>query len=210
MRKKKVELKTLGSEHPEVAMSYFKIGAIRLMKGENEKVLGYFEFFLESQQKIMSEDDPYVAVSYEIICEVLHNQGEYRKALEYYEKSLELKLSTLGHVHTDVAKLYFKLGDCYENLQNLDTAIIFYQKGYVIEIKGGFPFRIASCLEQLGDKKEALNYYIQSAEIRKNDPDVGLEDESTQESIKNVKRLFKEIDSYELEKIPFWLKEFLS
>lgn len=132
-----------------------------------------------------------------------------RKPLEYYEKSLELELKTLGNDHTDVATTYLNIGDCLKNLQNLATAIQYYQKGFAIEIKGVYPFRIASCLDQLGDKKEALIYYIQSAEIRKNDPDVGLEDESTQESINHVQRLIKEIDLVEMPKIPKWLKKYI-
>ncbi|MFN6260068.1 MAG: tetratricopeptide repeat protein [Bacteroidota bacterium] len=204
-----ISLKTLGSEHPNVAINYSNIGMVWENKGQYENAMEFYEKCLAIQLKTLGSEHPSVATTYNNIGSVMDNQGEYEKALEYYEKSLELELKTLDNGHTDVATTYLNIGDCFKNLQNLATAIQYYQKGFAIEIKGVYPFRIASCLEQLGDKKEALVYYIQSAAIRKNDSDVGLEDESTQESINHIQRLIKEIDVVEMEKIPEWLKEYI-
>jgi hypothetical protein len=52
--------------------------------------------------------------------------------------------------------------------------------------------------------KRALDYYIQSATIRKDDPVVGLDDEATKESISNAKRLAKELGKEG--DLPEWMK----
>jgi hypothetical protein len=50
-----------------------------------------------------------------------------------------------------------------------------------------------------------LDYYIQSAEIRKEDPDFGIEAEATQESIKACIRLAKELRK--VDELPEWIKD---
>jgi hypothetical protein len=50
-----------------------------------------------------------------------------------------------------------------------------------------------------------LGYYIQSAEIRKEDPDFGIEAEATQESIKACIRLAKELGKED--ELPDWINE---
>jgi tetratricopeptide (TPR) repeat protein len=204
-----IRLKTLGSEHPKVANTYNSLGRVWDNKGEYDKALEFYERSLDIALKTLESVHPFIALIYSNLGVVYENKGEYEKAMEFYEKCLAIELKTLGHAHTDVAKSYFYLGDCCENLQNFESAINYYQKGFAIELKGCFPFGIATCLEKLGDKKEALNYYIQSAEIRKNDPEVGLEDESTQESLNNFQRLYKEIDLVNMDKIPKWLIEYI-
>jgi hypothetical protein len=57
----------------------------------------------------------------------------------------------------------------------------------------------------LWNQKLALDYYIQSATIRKEDPECGLENESTKESIQNVLRLSIEMER--MDELPEWMKE---
>jgi hypothetical protein len=68
--------------------------------------------------------------------------------------------------------------------------------------KGGIAFQIAQCYEALNDKETALDYYIQSAEIRKED--IGLENEATQEAIINALRLAKELGKHG--ELPEWMR----
>ena len=88
------------------------------------------------------------------------------------------------------------------------SAIKVFNNGFEIQRKGGYPFKIATCFEKLGNNQEALDYFIQSAEIRKDDPEVGLTDETTIESIENAKRLAKELGK-ETE-LPEWIINFNS
>ena len=70
--------------------------------------------------------------------------------------------------------------------------------------KGGCPFQIGKCYEALDNKKLALDYFIQSAEIRKEDPEVGINDESTKTSIESAMRLAKELGKEN--ELPDWMK----
>ena len=141
--------------------------------------------------KVHGDQHPSIGDSYNNIGSVWNDKGEYDKALEYYEKCLKIKLKTLGDEHPDVASTYFYIGTINKNLNNFVLAIENYQKGFSIHKKGGYPFKIAQCYEELNQPKEALGYYIQSAEIRKED--IGIDDEATQEAISNAKRLAKEL-----------------
>ena len=94
----------------------------------------------------------------------------------------------------NIAKCFAIFGDYNKAIEN-------FKKGYEILAKGGFPYKIAQCFEALNDKKNALDYYIQSAEIRKER--IGLQDPATQDSISNAKRLAKEL--WREEELPEWM-----
>jgi len=85
------------------------------------------------------------------------------------------------------------------------TAIQSFKAGFAIQKTAGYPYRIAQCYEALSENHEALEYYLQSAEIRKDDPDLGIEAESTQESINDCIRLAKELGKEG--ELPDWIKE---
>ena len=199
-----IKLKTFGENHPDVATSYGNIGQVWNKKVELDKCLEYYEKCLAIRLITLGEDHPVVAISYNNIGSALENKGEYEKAHKYYEKCLAIQLKTLGAEHPSVAKSYFNLGDCFQKLDQCEYAIVAFQKGFKINQKGGYPFRIAVCYEELGNKIEALNYFIQCAEIRKEDPKYGLEDERTKESIQNAIRLAIEMER--MEDLPAWMK----
>jgi tetratricopeptide (TPR) repeat protein len=204
-----VYLTIFGAEHPDVATLYSNIALAWDNIGNYQKVVDYYEKSLSIYLKILVVDHPDLATLYSTMGLACVNFGDYVKAIEYYEKCIAIELMILEKDHADIATLYFNIGKCYENLQDYRSAIDSYQKGFAIQIKGGYPFEIASCLEKLGDKKGAINYYIQSAEIRKDYPGLGLDATSTIESINNIQRLCKEVDHFEIEKIPEWLRLYI-
>jgi tetratricopeptide (TPR) repeat protein len=150
-------------------------------------------------------EHPSVATSYGNIGSTWKTKGEYDKALEYYEKCLAIELKTLGGEHPSVAASYFNIGTCYQNLEAYEQAIKVFSAGYTISRKGGYPFRIAVCMEKLNNPTEALGYYLQSAEIRKDDSEAGIEAASTKESISNAKRLAQELGKKN--ELPEWMNK---
>ncbi len=184
-----IDLKVHGDQHPSTGTSYNNLGLVWNNKGEYDKAIEYYEKSLAIDLKVHGDQHPSTGTSYNNLGLVWNNKGEYDKAIEYYEKSLAIKLKIIGGEHSDVAGLYFAIGTINKNLNNFELAIENYQKGFLIEKKGGFPFKIAQCYEAQNQTNEALAYYIQSAEIRKED--IGIDDEATQEAIANAKRLAK-------------------
>lgn len=146
-----------------------------------------------------------VASSYNNFGITWDSKGNYDKALEYYEKCLAIRLKTLGGEHPDVATSYYNIGNCNYELKSHSIAIDFLKKGFSTLKKGGFPFQIGKCYEALDNKELALDYFIQSAEIRRNDPEVGIEDETTKASIESAKTLAKELGKEN--ELPDWMKE---
>jgi tetratricopeptide (TPR) repeat protein len=190
-----IRIKTFGQEHVFTTALSVKILTILLKKGEYDKVI-----------EILAGDiilHPDVVQLYNFFGNICYSKGEYDKSLETYEKSLVIQLKTLGGEHPDVAISYFNIGNCNYELKLYSIAIDFFKKGFSTEKKGGYPFQIAKCYEALDEKELALDYFIQSAEIRKEDPGCGLENESTIDSIANTKRLAKEIGKEK--QLPDWM-----
>ena len=198
-----IRLKTFGENHVAVATSYNNIGGIWDSKGNYDKALEFYEKSLAIILKILGSEHPKVASSYNNIGLVWDSKGNYDKALEFYEKSLAIILKILGSEHPKVATSYNNIGNIWKKKGNYDKAIENFKIGYGILIKGGFPYKIAQCYEALNEKENALDFYIQSAEIRKEDPNCGLEAESTKESINNAKRLAKQLDIEN--ELPEWI-----
>ncbi len=132
----------------------------------------------------------------------MDQQGGIRQGAGVSPTCLDIDLKTLGEGHPSVATSYFAIGNCYKESQLYNQAIDNYVKGFVIDSKGGFPFQIAQCYEALLDLNAAFDYYIKSAEIRKNDRKVGIAHEATQESITNAQRLAKQL--HREDELPKW------
>ena len=199
-----IYIKTFGEKHPEVAISYNNIGNALHNKGDYDKAEFYYEKCLSIQLKTLGGKHPSVATSYSNIGSTSKKKGEYEKALEFFEKCAVIELKTLGGEYPDVATLYFEIGECNRELTRYSLAIDFFKKGFNTLKKGGYPFQIAKCYEALDEKELALDYFIQSAEIRKDDPAFGLDNERTKESIQNVLRIAIEMERMEF--VPDWIK----
>ena len=200
-----IQQKTLGNQHPSVAISYNNIGLVWDSKGEYGKALEFYEQCLVIQLKTLGNDHPSVSISYNNIGLAWDIKGEYGKALEFYEQCLEIQLKTLENEHPSVATSHYNIGNCQKELKLYHEAIHSFNAGFEIESLGGYPYNIAQCYEEISENSNALNYYIQSAQIRKEDPDLGIGDESTQESIKACIRLAKELGKEG--ELPKWIKE---
>ncbi len=199
-----IRLKNLGEEHPSVATSYNNIGRVWNNKGEYVKALEFYQKSLNIRLKTLGEEHPDVANTYNNLGQVWNKKGEYNKALEFYQKCLQIELKTLGEEHSDVATSYFTIGTVLKNKTDYQQAIETFKKGYKIRRSGSFPFQIAQCYEAYGNKKEALNFYIESAEIRKSDSTEGIKAKSTTEAIVNAIRLAKEVNKED--ELPDWMK----
>ncbi|WP_297510941.1 tetratricopeptide repeat protein [Flavobacterium sp.] len=200
-----IRLKTLGDQHPEVVNSYNNIGVVWDNKGEYDKALEYYQQGLDIRLNTLGNQHLDVANSYFSIGMANYNKGELGKALEFYQLCLDVQNKINGSHHPDVATYLLYIGDCQKEMQLYHEAIISLKQGLEISKRGGYPFRIAQCYEALAENKVALEYYLQSAEIRKNDPEAGIEAEVTQQSILACIRLAKELGKEN--ELPEWIRE---
>ncbi len=198
-----IKMRILGELHPDVAISYINIGRVWSNLAELDKALEFYDKCLFIRLKTLGELHPDVATCYNEIGIIWNKKGEEYNAMNYFKKCLDIRLKRLVNGNLDVANMYL-VGECYCSLNQYNKAIEVYQRCFEVSRKGGISIKIAECYEALGDKNHALNYYIQSASIRKDDPQCGLNDKSTLDSIQNCKRLAFELG--EEDKLPGWMK----
>jgi tetratricopeptide (TPR) repeat protein len=199
-----IQLKTLGEDHPHVAKTYNNIGDIWQYYGDCEKALKYYNKSLEIELEILGVEHIDIATTYNNIGNCLESKGQYYNALDFYKKALEILIKEDNELESEVATTYFNMGICLKNINQFKEAINVFLLGFQSEFGGRFPFEIGKCHENLGNNQEALNYFIHSAEIRKDDPEVGLIDDDTIESIENSVRIAKELGKEN--ELPDWIK----
>jgi tetratricopeptide (TPR) repeat protein len=199
-----ITLKKYGEEHPFTAHSYNNIGYIYGVKHDYKSGVEFYQKALTIRIKNLGENHSEVAFTYTNIAHLSYYNEDYLISLHNYQEALNIQLNNLDSKHPDIANTYFNIGNTFHILNKYLEAIENFKKGFEISKKGGFSFKIAECYEALNDKENALDYYIQSAEIRKDDPEVGLEAEATQEAISNAIRLAKELGKEG--ELPEWMK----
>ena len=188
-----------------MAVNYNNIGTVLRNKGEYDKALDFLQKSLDIKFKTLGDQHPSLANSICSIGLTWSKKGEFEMALEFHQKGLDIRLNTLGKHHPDVAKSYNRIGNCLKELKFYQEAIQSFKLSFEIQKEAGYLFQIGKCYETLSENLNAIEYYIQSAEIRKNDPDFGIEADSTQESIKACIRLAKELGKES--ELPEWMVE---
>lgn len=183
-------------------VTYTHIGNIFYYRNEYQKALKYLDRSLVIYLKNHSDCLLGISNIYENIAHNHDKIGNNHLALENYKKCLAVQLEYYDEPNSDIANTYFYVGNSLINIKKYDLAIENFKKGFEIEQKGGFLFKIAQCYEALNEQEKALDYYIQCAEIRKQD--IGLEHEATKEAISNAKRLGKELNKES--ELPEWMK----
>jgi tetratricopeptide (TPR) repeat protein len=183
-----IEVKFLGEMHPSTAATLDNIGKILSIEHQLDKALEFYQKSLNIRLKTLGNFHSQVEKSYYNIGSVLYKKCCYQEALYYYNKSLEINLSRRKDI-LFIEYLYFDIGLCHKNIKDFSSAINSLISGYKLSRRGGFPYHIAECYEALNDKESAFQYFLESAEIRKDS--IGKEHESTQNSIDSAKRLAK-------------------
>ncbi len=84
------DLKTLGPDHPEVAIRWNNLGSAWNSKAEHDIAIEYFEKALDSDLKTLGLGHPQVATYWSNLGFAWGNKGETNKAIEYFEKALKL------------------------------------------------------------------------------------------------------------------------
>jgi len=184
-----IALNAHGTDHPKVASSYSNIGLVWEKKGNYEKALEFLMRSLNIRLNILGVEHPHLAELYSCIGSVWERKGDYNKALGFHQQCLDIRLKILGARHPYLSDTYFDFGSCYKQLGMYEHAIEHFMKGFQIESKGGFPFQIAQCYEALFDFNAAFQFYLKSAEIRRNNEEMGVSHKATQVSIENARRL---------------------
>jgi tetratricopeptide (TPR) repeat protein len=87
--------------------------------------------------------------------------ADYFFSKNYYSDALGLFLRQIKEKPDD-SQLYEKIAFCYQQEENYEEALRYYQRAELIERKIWTLKKIGLCLRRLGKKEEALDYYLQA------------------------------------------------
>jgi tetratricopeptide (TPR) repeat protein len=90
--------------------------------------------------------------------------ADYFFSKNYYADALEL-FKRLAKDRPDDIELYEKIAFCYQQEDNYEEALRYYQRAELIERKAWTLKKIGLCYRRLGKKEEALDYYLQAGAI---------------------------------------------
>jgi len=179
---------------------------------ENFKLLGDNCYYLEEYEDsavaylhilpLIEKVEEKVKIT-ELIAACFQNLQQFDQAIRYYQECLDLCAD--GNLGISSHRYHYFIGKIHQEQNNMVVAMEHFQKGHSINPKWFFPFQIAKCMEEVHDLSSSLQYYIQAAETLKDDPEAGMDDKDTIESIQHSKRLAKELDKED--ELPQWITE---
>lgn len=90
--------------------------------------------------------------------------ADYFFSKNYYDDALELFLRQAS-LKPDDAQLYEKIGYCYQQAEFYEEALKYYKRAELIDRKMWTIKKTGLCLRRLGNNEEALEYYLQAADM---------------------------------------------
>jgi len=95
--------KTLGSQHPYVALALHNLGSLYHASGEYEKAVPLLQRALSIRKSTLGPDHPYVATTLNGLAKLYRDMGQHAKAEPLLTRALAIQEKALGSEHPDVA-----------------------------------------------------------------------------------------------------------
>jgi tetratricopeptide (TPR) repeat protein len=184
-------------------IAYFYIASIWEKKAEIKKAIEYFQLSLTFEEQRLGEKHSKIIDLYKRIAVLQKKNGDFESSIVTLNKCLEITKRTHGSENPELIQIYFDIGLSQKSLLRYDMAIDAFMSGRKIQKKGGIAFQIAVCFENKHCFNEAFIYFMESAEIRKNDK-FALNN-SKLESVNNCKRLAIKLGKED--ELPEWMNE---
>lgn len=162
-----LRLSVFGQNHPDVALSYNRLGLVYNCLGEYCKSLEYDGKALSLWMSIYFDNHPAVAMSYNNIGTALFFLGEYSEALKCFEKALDVTIATNGENDLCVAISYNHIGSVYSSLGEYSKSLQYYERALNLSLELGGENNldlIANCYNNIGVAYSSLEEYSKSLE----------------------------------------------
>ncbi len=119
---------TLGSEHPEVAHTLYRLGRLYENQGRYKQAEPLFQQALHIQELAPVPDNSEVARSLSGLAILYSKQGKYEQAEPFYLRAVRIQEQTLGLEHVDVAYSLNGLASLYNQQGKYEQAEGLYQR----------------------------------------------------------------------------------
>jgi CHAT domain-containing protein/Tfp pilus assembly protein PilF len=127
--------KSLGKDHPDVALSLNNLAALYEAQGKYSEAAPLYQRSLAIVEKALGKDHSDVATSLNNLALLYKKQGKYSEAEPLYQRSLAIDEKALGKDHPDVAKSLGNLATLYVAQGKYSEAEPLYQRSLVIKEK---------------------------------------------------------------------------
>ena len=161
-----LRLSVFGQNHPDVALSYSRLGLVYNCLGEHYKSLEYDGKALSLWMSIYFDNHPAVAMGYNNIGATLLRLGEYSEALKCFEKALDVTIATNGENDLCVAIIYCHIGSVYSSLGEYSKSLEYNEKALSIRliVYGERHPDVAISYNNIGVAYRSLEEYSKSLE----------------------------------------------
>ena len=166
------DLKTLGSNHPDIAAHWNHLGDTARRRGDNAEAIVYYQKARDGFLKTIGPYHPLMAKIWSNLGWVQYSNGDYDGAIASWEKATEGDLRNWGENHPNLARNLNHLGSAWMARGEVDKAIAYYEKAMQSDIKnfGLNHADVAMGWSQLGDavrekgnNEKATEYYEKAA-----------------------------------------------
>eukprot|EP00051_Salpingoeca_urceolata_P024106 m.420525 g.420525 ORF g.420525 m.420525 type:complete len:797 (-) comp20189_c0_seq14:457-2847(-) len=130
-----IQLKTLGEDHHDTAITYTNLGLAHKNKEEYDKAIDYYEKGLAIKLKTLGENHPNTATSCNNLGLVHKLKGNHDAAISFYERGLAVQLKTLGENHANTAASHNNLAMVHFGKGDADKAIEHFGRMFTIQVK---------------------------------------------------------------------------
>ncbi len=199
-----IKEKSLGKDHPDVAMSLNNLAGLYHTQGKYAEAEPMYRRALEICEKSLGTDHPDVATSLNNLAELYRVQGKYDKTETMYRRALEIREKSLGTDHPDVAislnnlaLLYFAQGKYTEAEPMYRRALEIWEKSLGIDHPN-----VATSLNNLAELYRAQGNYAEAEPmcrraLKKREKSLGIDHPDIAMSLNNLAGLYYEMGRYD-------------
>jgi serine/threonine protein kinase/Tfp pilus assembly protein PilF len=124
--------KTLGPDHPEVAVGLIDLAELYRIQGKYEQAERLLNRSLTIREKAFGRDDTQVAIALNNLAALARAQGKYVQAEPLYLRSLAITEKAVGTVHQRVATILDNLAVLYGDQGKYALAEVVYKRSLAI------------------------------------------------------------------------------
>ena len=156
--------KTLGPEHPDVALAASNLGVIHERMGAFAEAKALIQRSLELREKALGPEHPDVAQSLNNLAIVYLNTAAYAEAKALHERALRIREKALGPVHADVAGSLLNLASVHSSTGAYAEAMPLYKRALSILEKVLSPEHpnVALVLNNLAETQQRMGAYAEA------------------------------------------------
>lgn len=193
-----------GDSHSDLGPAFNNLASLYFAEKDYNNAFEYYKKALNIGLKYQTDDQPFIGAVYNNIANALKALSNFKDAKEYYEKALIIMKGKFDSTHQGVNIIQFNLGVCSMSLDNYEQAIELFLIGYQNYKSESFPYHLGLCYENIGKLTEALENYILSAELRKENK--GINSPETILVVNKCKEISELLQTSQL--IPSWIIEY--